>query len=96
MLRESAHTYTHTYTHTHTHIHTHTFSDLVELSRMVYNTRGLRSSDQMLVFQVILYPFYRERQNTDKSVIKITEVGDSHENVQVYRTFGKKNTNFGN
>ena len=47
------------------HIHTHTqkFSDLVELNRMVYNSRGLRGSDQKLVFQAILYPFYRERQN---------------------------------
>ena len=45
-----------------THTHTQTFSDLVELSRMVYNTRGLRGSDQKLVFKAILYPFYRERQ----------------------------------
>ena len=60
MLRNSAHTYTHTYTQIHTH--TQTFSDLVELSRMVLNTRGLRSSDQKLVFQAILYPFYRKRQ----------------------------------
>ena len=50
------------HTHIHTYIHTQTFSDLVELSRMVYNTRGLRGSDQKLVFPVILYPFYRERQ----------------------------------
>ena len=58
--RTHTHTYTHTHTHTHTHIHTHihtqTFSDLVELSRMVYNTRGLRGSDQKLVFPAILYP----------------------------------------
>ena len=52
----------HTHTHIHTYIHTQTFFDLVDLSRMVYNTRGLRGSDQKLVFPVILYPFYRERQ----------------------------------
>ena len=44
------------------HTHTHTFSDLVELSRMVYNTRGLRGSVQKSVFEAILYPFYQERQ----------------------------------
>ena len=46
----------------HKHTHTHTFSDLVELSRMVYNTKGLRGWDQKSVFAAILYPFYRERQ----------------------------------
>ena len=48
----------HIHTHAHTYIHTHTqtFSDLVELSRMVYNTRGLRSSDQKSVIEAILYP----------------------------------------
>ena len=50
--------------HTHTHTFTQTISDLVELSRMVYNNRGLRDSDQKLVFQAILHPFYRERQKT--------------------------------
>ena len=30
---------------------------------MVHNTRGLRGSDQKSVFESILYPFYRERQN---------------------------------
>ena len=55
-------THTHTHTHTHTYTHTQTFSDLVELSRMVYNTRGLRGSVQKSVFEAILYPFYRERQ----------------------------------
>ena len=47
-----------TYIRTHTHTQTQTFSDLVELSRMVYTTRGLRGTDQQLVFQAILYPFY--------------------------------------
>ena len=46
--------------HTYTHIHTD-ISDLVELSRMVYHTSGLRGSGQKLFFPAILYPFYRER-----------------------------------
>ena len=46
-------------THTHTHI-----SDLDELSRMVYNTRGLRGSVQKSCFVSILNPFYRKRKNS--------------------------------
>ena len=53
----------HTHTHIHTHTHTQTFSDLVELSRMVYNTRCLRGSVKKSVSPAILLPFYRERQN---------------------------------
>src|SRR5450759_166027 len=33
----SLHTHTHTHTYTHTHTHAQTFSDFVELSRMVYD-----------------------------------------------------------
>ena len=50
-VKDHIHTYIHAHIHTRTHTHTQTFSDLVELSRMVYNTRGLRGSE------AILYPW---------------------------------------
>ena len=51
--------------YTNTHIHTD-ISDLDELSRMIYITRGFRGSVQNSGFAAILYPFYRERQNDRK------------------------------
>ena len=50
------------YTYIHTHTHTD-ISDLDELSRTVYNTRGLRGSVQKSGFAAILYPFHGESQN---------------------------------
>ena len=56
---------------------------------MLYNTRGLRSSDQKLVLPAILYPFYRERQKCWQTELQGNQ---SHHKPHLYGLFPRNRT----